>query len=313
MWRTVCLPAPARGVQDDQVAFRDAGLREDLLDLPLLDPDPREVRQVVAGVLHRALRRLDAEHRTGLAEAFREGAREDADAAVQVEGHLALARHQALHDGLDQGVRGLRVDLPEAAHAHAVRTAVRALPYEGAAVDAVDPAVLLLHAQDGDRLVQLDQGQAAAGAGVRTTWRSWEPVAAIASTVAICGQSCFSMPSSLTPGAAIMQCSIASISCERWRRRPTVPSSSMANCTRVRHWGTCPAGSLSPSAGMTVPSQPASSGVSPASRFSCSATTSPLSRRWAPGLACCQSQPPHLPGPAYGQGPPRGPWRRRAR
>lgn len=85
-------------------------------------------------------------------------------------------------------------------------------------------------------------------------------------------------------------------------RRPTLPSSSMAYWTRVRQAGTSPGGSLSPSAGMTVPSQPASSGVRPARRWSCSAITSPLSRRWAPGLACCQSQPPHLPGPAYGQG-----------
>ncbi|MEW2605140.1 hypothetical protein AB0894_15230, partial [Streptomyces sp. NPDC047916] len=44
-----------------------------------------------------------------------------------------------------------------------------------------------------------------ASRGVRMTWRSWELVAEMASTVAICGQSCFSMPSSETPGAAIMQ------------------------------------------------------------------------------------------------------------
>lgn len=124
----------------------------------------------------------------------------------------------------------------------------------------------------------------------------------MASTVAIWGQSCCSMPSSLTPGAAIMQWSISSMSWERCLRSPALPSSSIANCTRVRHCGTCPAGTLSPSAGMTVPSQPACSGVSPASRSSCSAMTSPLSRRWAPGFACCQSQPPHLPGPAYGHG-----------
>lgn len=90
--------------------------------------------------------------------------------------------------------------------------------------------------------------------------RSWEPVAAIASTDAIPDQSRSSMPSSLTPGAAIMQCSIGSTSCERWRRRPALPSASTAYCTRVRQAGTSPAGSLSPSAGITVPSQPASSG-----------------------------------------------------
>lgn len=61
-------------------------------------------------------------------------------------------------------------------------------------------------------------------------------------------------------------------------------------------------GSLSPGAGATVPSQPASSGVRPASLSNCSAITSPLNRRWAPGFACCQSQPPHLPGPENGQG-----------
>ncbi len=99
-----------------------------------------------------------------------------------------------------------------------------------------------------------------------------------------------------------MQWSTGSTSCERCRRRPARPSASTAYCTRVRHAGTSPAGSLSPSAGITVPSQPASSGVRPASRCSCSAITSPLSRRCAPGLACCQSQPPQRPGPAYGQG-----------
>lgn len=124
----------------------------------------------------------------------------------------------------------------------------------------------------------------------------------MASTVAIWGQSCCSTPSSETPGAAIMQWSMISMSCERCLRRPTRPSASMAYWTRVRQAGTSPAGSLSPSAGMTVPSQPASSGVRPARRWSCSAMTSPLRRRWAPGLACCQSQPPHLPGPANGQG-----------
>ncbi len=43
------------------------------------------------------------------------------------------------------------------------------------------------------------------------------------------------MPSSLTPGAAIMQCSMGSTSCERWWRRPALPSASTAYWTRVRH------------------------------------------------------------------------------
>lgn len=147
------------------------------------------------------------------------------------------------------------------------------------------------------------RGRRAPGRGVRMTWRSWEPVAAIASMDSMPVQSRFSMPSSETPGAAIMQCSTGSTSCERWRRRPAFPvSGSTAYCTRVRHCGTSPAGSLSPSAGMTVPSQPASSGVRPARRWSCSAMTSPLRRRCAPGLACCQSQPPQRPGPAVRAG-----------
>ena len=73
----------------------------------------------------------------------------------------------------DQGVGGLRVDLPEAAHADAVGAAVGALADEGAAVDAVDAAVLLLDAQDRDRLVEFDQRAGGRpGCGVRTTWRS---------------------------------------------------------------------------------------------------------------------------------------------
>jgi len=34
-----------------------------------------------------------------------------------------------------------------------------------------------------------------------------------------------------------------------------------------------------------------------AKRLSCSATTAALSRRCAAGVTCCQSQPPHRPGP----------------
>ena len=40
----------------------------------------------------------------------------------------------------------------------------------------------------------------------------------------------------------------------------------------------------------------------PASRRSCSATRSSLRARWAGRETCCQSQPPHPPGPACGQG-----------
>ena len=94
-------------------------------------------------------------------------AREEADAAVQVQRHVALARQQALHDRLDEGVGGLRVDLPEAAAADAVGAAVGALAYERAAVDAVDAAVVLLDAHDGDGAVEFDQGQPGAGAGLQ--------------------------------------------------------------------------------------------------------------------------------------------------
>ena len=113
--------------------------------------------EVVPGVLDRALAGLDAEDRALVADAVGERAGEEADAAVEVEGHVALARHQALHDGLDEGVGGLRVDLPEAAVADAVGAVVGALADEGAAVDAVDAAVLLLDAQDGDGLVEFDE------------------------------------------------------------------------------------------------------------------------------------------------------------
>ena len=100
-----------------------------------------------------------------------------------------------------------------------------------------------------------------------------------------------------------MQWSIGSTSCERWRAQP----GAAVGVDRVLHAGAPgraprPRAACRPGPASTVPSQPASSGVSPASRCSCSAITSPLSRRWAPGLACCQSQPPHRPGPANGQG-----------
>lgn len=84
---------------------------------------------------------------------------EQADAAVEVEGHVVLAGQQALHDGADQGVGGLRVDLPEAAGADAVGAVVGTLADEGAAVDAVDAAVALVDAHHRDGLVELDQGQ----------------------------------------------------------------------------------------------------------------------------------------------------------
>jgi len=78
---------------------------------------------------------------------------------------------------------------------------------------------------------------------------------------------------------------------ERCRRSPTVPSGVTANRTRVRQ--------PSPS-GVPGSSSTATSRSIPAMRRNCSATTCALSRRWASSEACCQSQPPHRPGPAKG-------------
>ncbi|CAL2070883.1 protein of unknown function [Streptomyces murinus] len=158
----VAAGARAGWVEDDQVDLGDARAREDGFDLALFDADAGEVGQVVAGVLDGAFAGLDAEDRTLVAQAVGEGAGEEADAAVEVEGHLALARQQALHHRGDEGVRRLRVDLPEAAGADPVGAAVRALADEGAAVHAVHAPGLLVDPHDRDRLVQLDQGQAAA-------------------------------------------------------------------------------------------------------------------------------------------------------
>jgi hypothetical protein len=83
---------------------------------PLARPSPRRVQDDKVG-LDRLLARLDAEHRAGVLDPLGERASEEPDAAVQVEGHVAPARHQALHHGLDQQVRGLQMDLPEAARA----------------------------------------------------------------------------------------------------------------------------------------------------------------------------------------------------
>ena len=92
-------------------------------------------------------------------------------------------------------------------------------------------------------------------------------------------------------GCAIRQRSTGMISCERCLRSPGRPSSSTANCIRVRQ------PSASGSTASTSPSQ-----VMPASRRSCSRTTSPSSARCVAGSTCWKSQPPHSPGPAYGHG-----------
>lgn len=72
---TVDLPAARAGrVQDDEVAFGDAGAGQDLVDLAVFDADAVQVREVVAGVLDRALAGLDAEDRALLADALADGA-----------------------------------------------------------------------------------------------------------------------------------------------------------------------------------------------------------------------------------------------
>lgn len=158
---TTCLPAArAWGVQDDQVRLGDLGAGQDRVDLAVFDADPGQVLEVVLGVLRRAAAGFDAEHRARLAHALGDGSREQAHPAVEVERRLALAGHQALHHGLHQDLGGLRVDLPEAAHADAPGAVVRAFADEGAAVDAVDSPVVLLDPQHGHRLVQFDQREA---------------------------------------------------------------------------------------------------------------------------------------------------------
>src|SRR4051794_12928460 len=80
-------------------------------------------------------------------------------------------------------------------------------------------------------------------------------------------------------------------SCERCRRSPGSPARSTANRARDRQRNG-PPGSASTRTGTSMP----------ASRDSCSRTTSALSVSCPSWLTCCQSQPPHFPGPLYGQG-----------
>src|SRR3954468_6875795 len=80
-------------------------------------------------------------------------------------------------------------------------------------------------------------------------------------------------------------------SCERCRRSPGSPARSTANRARDRQ-RSGPPGSASTVTGTSRC----------ASRDSCSRTTSALSASWPSWLTCCQSQPPHFPGPLYGQG-----------
>src|SRR5665647_3510873 len=74
---------------------------------------------------------------------------------------------------------------------------------------------------------------------------------------------------------------------------PAAPAASMANSVLVRQ---------------RIPSSaPGSASTStstsrPARRLSCSTTTAALSSRWYVSSQCCQSHPPHLPGPANRQG-----------
>ncbi len=76
--------------------------------------DTRPIVQVAARVGQRAGVTLDAGHRAVRTHARGEGGREQADAAVQVEGPLARAGPELLEDDLDEGARRGRVHLPEA-------------------------------------------------------------------------------------------------------------------------------------------------------------------------------------------------------
>ena len=96
----------------------------------------------------------------------------------------------------------------------------------------------------------------------------------------------------LTPSVAIGHRVTASMSWLRWRRSPSRPSRSTAKATRVLH----PSPPGAPSTASTTTRR-----SSPATRASCSATRSSLSRRWAGPATCWKSQPPHRPGPAWGQ------------
>ena len=81
--------------------------------------------------------------------------------------------------------------------------------------------------------------------------------------------------------------------CERCLWNPILPDPSTAKLARVRQ----------PSPSGAPPTSSITTGRSTwARRRNCSATNSALRRRWAGRVTCCQSQPPHRPGPACGQG-----------
>ena len=116
---------------------------------------------------------------------------------------------------------------------------------------------------DRDRLVQLDAAAAGrraggeddlavAGAGRR---RSPRPEAIRGQSLRLDAE--FLDAAGRRSGSA----SIGSTSCERCGAARRGRPASTAYCTRVRQPGPRPSGSLSPAAGITVPSQPASSGV----------------------------------------------------
>ena len=94
-----------------------------------------------------------------------------------------------------------------------------------------------------------------------------------------------------TPSVAIGQVTTGSSSWLRCRWRPTVPSRSTPNATRVRQ--PRPSGAPPTSSTSTRRS-------TPPTRASCSATRSSLRRRWAVRRTCWKSHPPHRPGPACG-------------
>src|SRR5262249_44118252 len=120
------LAARARAwwVEDDQVdavqprlAPAEAELAQDVLHLAAFDRHVRHVTKVEARVADRLALRLDAHDQPVRADRLAQNAREQARAAVQVDRHLASAGLQGVEDRVDQGLRGARMDLPEAAAA----------------------------------------------------------------------------------------------------------------------------------------------------------------------------------------------------
>ena len=93
--------------------------------------------------------------------------------------------------------------------------------------------------------------------------------------------------------SAIGQSSTGTTSCERCRRRPVRPAGRPRTAARERQ-PQRPAGQRLHGDGGRRAARPAG----PAARR----TTAALSARCASGVTCCQSQPPHRPGPVCGQG-----------